>query len=86
MFIHLGGDVMVLKKDIIAILDTKTKQASSTREFLAVARDEGFVKNISSEEKEKTFIITNKEVYLSPISCNTLKKRSQNVIFLSSER
>ncbi|MBO8138438.1 MAG: DUF370 domain-containing protein [Desulfotomaculum sp.] len=85
MFLHLGGDVMVLKKDIIAILDTKTTQAAPTREFLEIAKDEGFIKSISKEEKEKTFVVTSKDIYLSPISCSTLKKRAQNVISLNEE-
>lgn len=80
MFLHLGGDVMVLKKDIIAILDVKAKQSLATNEFLEIAKDEDFIKKISSDEKEKSFIITNKEIYLSPISCNTLKKRSDGIV------
>ncbi|MTI80697.1 MAG: DUF370 domain-containing protein [Firmicutes bacterium] len=85
MFLHLGDDVMVPKKDIIAILDIKTKQWSSTKDFLDIAKDEGFIKNISKDEKEKTFVITNDSVYLSPISCSTLKKRSKNIIAASDE-
>lgn len=85
MFLHLGGDVMVLKKDIIAILDIKIKQSIATKEFLEIAKDEEFIKEIYSEEKEKSFVITNKEIYLSPISCNTLKKRSNNVILTCDE-
>jgi hypothetical protein len=80
MFLHLGGDVMVLKKDIIAILDVKTKQSPATKEFLEIAKDEEFIKKISTDEKEKSFIITNKEIYFSPISCNTLKKRADGIV------
>lgn len=80
MFLHLGGDVMVPKKDIIAIIDIKTKQLPATKEFLEIAKDEEFTKLISSNEKEKSFIITNKEIYISPISCSTLKKRASEVI------
>jgi hypothetical protein len=86
MFLHLGGDVMVLKKDIIAILDIKTKQSGATKEFLEIAKDEEFIKKIyQDDEKEKSFVITNKEIYLSPISCNTLKKRAGGVISTSDE-
>lgn len=80
MFLHLGGDVMVFKKDIIAILDVRTKQSPATKEFMEIAQDEDFIKKISSEDKEKSFIITNKEIYLSPISCSTLKKRSKGPV------
>ncbi len=85
MFLHLGGDVMVLKKDIIAIMDYSTKQAVSTRKFLEIAEDEGIVKSITGDEKEKTFVITSNEIYLSPISCNTLKKRSEQSLATISD-
>lgn len=80
MFLHLGGDVVVLKKDIIAILDARIKNSAITREFIEIAKDEGFIQPISNQEKEKSFVITTKEIYVSPISCTTLKKRSDNIM------
>jgi len=79
LFLHLGGDVIVPKKDIVAILDIKSRSSDITREFLKIADDEGFVVNICQPGKEKTFVITNSEVYFSPISCTTLKKRALSV-------
>lgn len=76
MFLHLGGNVVIPKKDIIAIIDMRTKTTPSTKEFLEIADDEGFIEYISDDGKEKSFIITNKEIYISPISCTTLKKRT----------
>lgn len=76
MFLHLGGNVVIPKKDIIAIIDMRTRSAQATKEFLEIALDEGFIETISEEGKEKSFIITNKEIYVSPISCSTLKKRT----------
>nr|WP_315988669.1 extracellular matrix/biofilm biosynthesis regulator RemA family protein [Desulforamulus aquiferis] len=69
-----------VKKDVIAILDSRTKQSVITREFIEVAKDEGFIQPISNAEKEKSFVITNKEIFISPISCTTLKKRSDNIL------
>ncbi|AEF92910.1 hypothetical protein Desca_0005 [Desulfotomaculum nigrificans CO-1-SRB] len=86
MFLHLGGDVVVLKKDIIAILDTRTKQSGITREFIDIAKDEGFIQSISNQEKEKSLVITTKEIYVSPISCTTLKKRSENILETQDEK
>ncbi len=40
MFLHLGGDVVVSKEDIIAILDVRTRKAPVTKEFIEIARDE----------------------------------------------
>lgn len=76
MFLHLGGDVIVPKKDIVAILDIRSKSSAITSEFLNTAGDEGFIVNISEPGKEKTCVITGNEIYLSPISCTTLKKRA----------
>jgi len=76
MFLHIGGDVVVLKKDIIAILDYRTKLSVATREFLEICGDEGFIKRVSQNEKDKSYIITTKEIYVSPISCLTLRKRA----------
>ncbi|ASS73547.1 DUF370 domain-containing protein [Tumebacillus algifaecis] len=76
MFIHLGGDVMVQSKDVIAIFDLKMKYSSdSTKEFLNVADEEGFVVMID-ENESKSFVVTSKKVYYSPISSLTLKKRA----------
>jgi regulator of extracellular matrix RemA (YlzA/DUF370 family) len=76
LFLHLGGDVIVPKKDIVAILDIRSQSSPVTREFLDTAGDEGFIVNISDTGKEKTYVITSSEIYLSPISCTTLKKRA----------
>jgi len=80
MFLHLGGDVVVSKEDIIAILDMRTRQAPVTKEFIEIARDEGFIKSIYDQEKEKSFVITTRDIYMSPISCITLKKRAESFL------
>jgi len=80
MFLHIGGDVVIPMKDVIAILDIETTTLSGdTREFLKIAEEEGFIITIS-EDMPKSFIITevNKKskIYLSPISSVTLQKRT----------
>ncbi|MDD4335107.1 MAG: DUF370 domain-containing protein [Desulfotomaculaceae bacterium] len=79
MFLHLGRNVVVLKKDIIAILGVRTAQADATKEFIEIAGDEGFIKNIYKKNEEKSFVITTRDIYISPISCSTLKKRSEKI-------
>lgn len=76
MFLHLGADVMVLKQDIVAIMDLQTKMANTTRDFLNVARDHGFLEPIADGDSHRSYVITTDRVYLSPISCGTLKKRA----------
>ncbi|ACV60970.1 conserved hypothetical protein [Desulfofarcimen acetoxidans DSM 771] len=77
MFLHLGADIVIPKKDVIMIIDIRTKRSSVTREFLQISEDEGFTKVIA--EKVKSVVITSKNVYMSPISCATLKKRAENI-------
>ncbi|ACL74393.1 extracellular matrix regulator RemB [Ruminiclostridium cellulolyticum] len=88
MFLHIGGDVVIPIKNVIAIMDIDTTTISKdTREFLKVAEEEGFVKSIS-EDLPKSFIITETDkkskIYLSPISSVTLQKRSKYITDISN--
>lgn len=76
MFLHIGADVMVPKKNIIAILEIDTNSSPINKEFLEIAKDEGFIEQVSDKEKEKSYLITTEKIYISPISCVTLKKRA----------
>jgi hypothetical protein len=80
MFLHIGGDVAIPVKNIIAILDIDTTTISKdTREFLKIAEEEGFIE-VVSQEIPKSFIITEADkkskIYLSSISSTTLQKRT----------
>lgn len=84
MYVHLGGDTVVLQKDIIAIFDLELTSISKiTREFLHIAEEEGFVVNVS-EDLPKSYILTESDneskVYISPISAATLLKRANSII------
>lgn len=80
MFLHLGGDIIVPKEEIVAIIDLESStQAETTREFLDVVQDEGFVIEIAEKGKEKSFVVTTKYIYISPISSTTLMKRSNQI-------
>ena len=79
MFLHVGNDVVVRFKDIIAILDMETTTVSKiTRGYLNSAQEKGFVINVS-EDLPKSFIVAQKgkakSVYISHISSATLLKR-----------
>jgi len=80
MFLHIGGDVVIPIKNVIAILDIETSTISKdTRDFLKTAEEEGFVTAIT-DDLPRSFIITEEDkksrIYLSPISSVTLQKRS----------
>ena len=80
MFLHLGADVVVNDKDIIAIMDMETTSISKiTREFLQKEEKENNVINVSFEDLPKSYVVVNNKdktkVYISPISSATLLKR-----------
>jgi len=79
MFLHLGADMVIPLSDVIAITDMKLEKSSINKEFLNKMHDEKKIIDIS-EKNAKSFIITNKIVYLSAISSLTLKKRANNFI------
>jgi len=88
MFLHIGKDVVIPMKNVIAIIDMETTTLSKdTREFLRIAEEEGFVEAIS-DDIPKTFIIMEvdkkSKVYLSPISSVTLLKRSRFIDGISN--
>ena len=81
MYIHLGGDIEVRKKTIVAIFDLdNTSTSKITKEFLNKATKNNMVINVSEEDLPKTFILTEekgkKTLYISPISSQTLSKRA----------
>lgn len=79
MFLHLGADMVVPLRDVIAITDLKSGKLGINKTFLNKMQDEKKIIDIS-EKKAKSFIITNKIVYISAISSLTLKKRANNFI------
>jgi len=88
MFLHIGGDIVIPIKDIIAIMDIdSTTISKDTKEFLSIAEEEGFIESISND-LPKSFIITEIEkkskIYLSPISSVTLQKRSSYIKDISN--
>ena len=76
MFLHLGGNMIIPKKDIVAILDIRTGASAITGELLKTAAEEDFIINAAGSDKKKTYVITSNKIYYSPISCTTLKKRA----------
>ena len=77
MFLHLGSDVSVALKDVIAINDYSYLKTIN-KEFLKNIRSKKFIIDIS-ENDPKSFVITDKKIYLSAISSVTLKKRADNL-------
>jgi extracellular matrix regulatory protein B len=69
LFIHLGGNQMIRLSDVVAIVDAVGAIKSSSSIHFP-----------NPSEEVKSFIITTNQIYTSPISSNTLLKRSQSGI------
>lgn len=83
MYLHLGGDVAVRIKNIVAIMDLETTSVSKiTKEFLTHVQKMDSVINVN-DDLPKSYVITADEkvtkVYISPISSQTLLKRANNI-------
>ena len=85
MFLHLGENVAVRKRDIIAILDIKsTLNSKDSRKFLEMCEEEGFVVKVANDKlcslivagTVKNGTVYGIKVYGSPISALTLQKRA----------
>lgn len=81
MFLHIGNDVSVFIKDVIAVLDMETATTMrESREFLKMCEEEDFLYTVAPGEMPKSIIITEENgrsiVYISPIAASTIRKRS----------
>ena len=86
MYLHLGSDVVVSQRDIVAILDLETTSVSHiTREFLDKAQKSGKVVDVCEDLPKSYVIVGDKEkykLYVSPLSAQTLNKRIMRNIIL----
>jgi len=82
MYLHLGGDRVVKKSDIVAIFDLdNTSQSLETRKYLAAAERSGQVSS-TLEELPKSFVVCCGEggeqmVFLSQLNSATLLGRAR---------
>ncbi|WP_027339689.1 extracellular matrix regulator RemB [Halonatronum saccharophilum] len=73
--LHLGAGKVIPAEDIVLIADLEsTINSKTTKEFLEVAKEEGFIRDFS-EGNPKSFIVTGETIYYSMISSSTLSKR-----------
>ena len=85
MYLHLGQNKVVKKKDIIGIFDLDTSTvAKATRTYLEKAEKKGKTQNVGDPyELPKTFVVCgNKQtnVYITQLSSLTLQKRAEQGI------
>ncbi|WP_258361110.1 extracellular matrix regulator RemB [Moorella sulfitireducens (nom. illeg.)] len=78
MYLHIGNEMVVPFKDIIAIVNLSTIVRSAVNnEILKRAKQQG---NDPDSGDYKSCIITEKQIYLSNISSGTLMKRASSIL------
>lgn len=79
MYLHIGGDKVVPKSEMIAVIDLiENGESMATKEFLDLAASSGKLQVTKENGKNKSCIITTGNVYLSTISAATITKRLKN--------
>ncbi len=87
MFLHLGNDISIRLKDIIAIHDYEIFKSGSNRKCLEKAKQEGcLVLAVGKGQQEKSLVITRECIYVSVISPLALKRRSAMMIGIESDQ
>lgn len=80
MYLHLGQDIVVPSRNIVGVFDIENTSISKiTKDFLSTQEKLHQVINVCTD-LPKSFIVCKENgkniVYISQISCATLKKRS----------
>jgi len=80
MFLHIGEDTVILKKNIVAILNLNTVDSEITNDYIKKRVDENRIKYITKESHQSVILVQHEkyELYYSPISASTLGKRSSD--------
>ena len=75
MYLHLGSDISVNVSEIIGIFDIeKVTVQSYMNEYLSYCQKNGKIYYVSLD-MPKSIIVCKETVYISTVSCLTLKKR-----------
>lgn len=80
MLLHIGNEIAVPKRNVVAVFAYRVFAAVPSREFLRTVRDEDRLVVLSEEGKERSVVVTTDRVFITSISCHTLKRRAESVI------
>lgn len=80
MFLHLGNGISVKLNEVITIGDYALYKNGVGLDLIAREKRRGkkIINCLILKDKPKSLILTDKNIYLSPISSLTLKKRAEN--------
>jgi len=74
MFVHIGGTQIVFNNELIGIFNLDNEESEINNEFLNTPSNHP-TSILSGSERHKSFVVTDRKVYISPISPLTLSKR-----------
>ena len=77
MFIHLGGDLVMKTERIIAILDHQSQGMSKENQEFINNYQQNKQQIHITDDPPKSMVVTENEIYMSPISSYTLKRRAE---------
>ncbi len=72
MFLHIGGAQIVFTRELIGIFKVNTAIEEVNAQFIAAGAKP---KEIKGSGRPKSFVLTDRDIYLSPISPLTLSRR-----------
>jgi len=84
VYLHLGGDTVIRKDEIVGIFDLENSTISvRTREFLTEAEKNGKIVNVSAE-LPKSFVVCQEQgvtrIYICQLLPGTLIKRASQMM------
>ena len=86
MYLHLGSDVSVHINDIIGIFDIeKVTVQKYMNDYLSYCQKNGKIYYVSLD-MPKSIIVCSDTVYISNVSCLTLRRRSDMLSLRGSDR
>lgn len=74
MFLHIGGSRIVFLNNLIGIFKIDLAEGHDNKVYLSTNKSD-VTKVCSNSEQSKSFIVTDDNIYLSPISPLTLSRR-----------
>ena len=82
MYLHLGSDVSINVNEIIGIFDIeKVTVQKYMNEYLSYCQKNGKIYYVSLD-MPKSIIVCDDIVYISNVSCLTLRKRAEELIIV----
>ncbi|MBR2523888.1 MAG: DUF370 domain-containing protein [Clostridiales bacterium] len=82
VYIHLGADLTVLKKSVIAVINLEEvpPMERNVTEFMNEEDNRGRLQYIS-DDLPQSVVITDEGTYVTPLSCQVLRKRLQSELY-----